>query len=199
MVRDSRKRIWIGIGGATAVCVVLVLVAALPGKARVEGTTSAERVASVCRIADARPAGAARAIAEAAVGDPDASVRRASVLCLGKFARSADRAAVDTASRDADDTVRAAAALTLARRGGEDDAERLKEMVCDDSSETVRAAAADGLALDGSPVAVVALLEVMESGPTPEIRLTAGTALTKKYGVVTTLDPNDSDLWGNAV
>ncbi len=61
------------------------------------------------------------------------------------------------------------------------------------------AAAADSLALHGGPAAIVALLEVMESGPTAEARLAAGEALAQKYGVVTTLDPSDSNLWDNAV
>ena len=44
-----------------------------------------------------------------------------------------------------------------------------------------------------------ALAGMLSSRDKDEVRLAAGEVLARKHGVVTALDPSDSDLWGNAV
>jgi len=169
------------------------------GPAKVTGETPAERIACICRLADDQPFGAADAIAAAAAHDPDAAVRRAAVLCLGKFHHMSDWQLVEACTHDSAPSVREAAAMTLARYADTGAVDRLAQMVSDDGSEAVRLGALAALDLQASPAALVALLEIMEGSPETSSQVRACELLEKKFGIPVKPDPGDSTRWNHLV
>ena len=147
--------------GGAAVAVALVTAGVLTfGRARVTGQTPTERVASVCRLADEQPLGAAGAIANTAK-EPDPNVRRAAMLALGRFVRAGHRPVVAEGTVDPSPRVRSAAAATLGLYRDDAGADRLGEMALSDSAPTVRAAAVDALEVHGSARAGEVLMGVV--------------------------------------
>ena len=110
--------------GAAAALGAVALAVALRDRAEVTGQTPRQRVDAICRLADDRPSGAAAAIA-AVADDQDASVRRAAMVALGKFAAGEYRGVIEAGTRDADPTVRSAAAASLGRLADDDAVARL--------------------------------------------------------------------------
>ncbi len=199
MASDAKRWRWLGAAALVVLVGLALLVVLLPWRAKVKGATPAERIACICRLADGHRWGAVDAIAAAAAEDPDASVRRAAVLCLGKFHRPTDRNVVEACTRDAAPRVREAAAMTLARYADPRAADRLAEMARDDDSEPVCLAAAVALDLQGGPAALVALVDLMEKSHQVPVREQAGKLLVKKFGVIVTPNPNDSREWLNLI
>lgn len=125
---DTFKRRWVVFALVAGVIVAAsAAVLGFSARARISGATPAERVACICRLADARAWGAGEAIAACAAQDADASVRRVAVLALGRY-RGEQRPAIEAATRDPDAAVRAAAAMTLGLCRDEAAARRLGEL-----------------------------------------------------------------------
>ena len=170
--------------------------------AKLSGRTPAERIASICRVADQRPWGAGKAVAAAAVGDSDASVRAAALVALGKFIdESAHREVVESAAGDGDPGVRSAAATTLGLYRDEAAVDRLSELLSSDRSEQVRMAAALGLIRTGRPRGILVLVEAMASNDNPNVQFRAMEVLTNSFNIRfrTPRDPRDRAAWAQRV
>ncbi|HET6428210.1 MAG TPA: HEAT repeat domain-containing protein [Phycisphaerae bacterium] len=133
----------------------------------IDGKTPAERIQQIAELADRSPRGAAEAIARAAAGDADPSVRQAALVALGRFVSPAHRAVVDAAIADGDPQVRSGAAVTLGLYGDDRAADALGRLATEDASEKVRLAAATGLGRLDRPRALGWLVRVMESPQVP--------------------------------
>jgi len=173
-------------GGLAAVGVVAL--ALWPGRAEVTGRTAEQRIASIGRLTEERPAGAADALAAAARNDPDPPVRRAALVALGRFVGPKARPAVEAGTDDPDPSVRAGAAGTLGLFADEAAAERLKRLARDDAQE-VRLAAILGLGRNPTDRAAVILLECIDTGGDLKVRQRALTTLLRRYGVHTPAPP----------
>ena len=162
-----------------ALAAVATVAGLLLDEAAVSGRTPAERVTSICRLADERPRGAARAIARAAADDPDGEVRRVAVLALGRFAEGEFRPVVEAASRDPAPAIRTAAAGALSDYRDDASAERLGEMARSDPDESVRSAAVAALHLHGSARAGEVLVETVQHAGQSPLGTKAFDALTE--------------------
>lgn len=190
--------IWLAVTVAAAGVVAFLL---RPEKAKVEGATAQERIASICSLADSQPRGAAEAIARAAANDPDPAVRRAALLALERFLTAKYRPLVEAALSDADAGVRAAAATALGRFGDQAAADRLHELAVKDASPAVRLAAVAGLGENRSAKATVHLVQVMENCRDPKVQMRAREALARKYRLLPgySVHPNNVVWWRNEV
>lgn len=178
---SRRLVILLAVAGVLA---AIAIAAQLTGHAEVTGDTSADRVASLGRLAGEEPRGAAAAIAAAATTDSDAEVRRAAVIALRKFA-AGRRETVESATRDQSPRVRAAAVSTLGGLADAPAARRLDEILKDaNEDDSVRVAAAAALAGNDTPEATVLLVQTMEHHPIPKVRDHAVAVLIRKFGLV---------------
>ena len=189
--------------GAVAVGVVVAaaLVAAAVSRGQVAGDTPAEQIASICRLADERPWGAADAIAAAAGGKANPSVRKAALIALGRFTRARDRGIVDSATTDAAAEVRAGAALTLGVYGDGAAADRLGKLLATDPDEQVRLAAVTGVGRVGGDKAIVLLAEAMENNDNAKVQSRAMVVLLRQLKLrhPNPPDPGDKARWGALV
>ncbi len=157
----GRKSLYILGAVVVAAAVIVCAVAFAASGPKVRGGTPQERIASIQAITDSQADGAADAIAEA-VNDPDSSVRRVALVCLGRFCRPQDRALVEKCLSDKDPAVRGGAAVALGRYSDTASADKLGELIAREENEDVRAAAVSGLAQNQTDKAVVVLLESAE-------------------------------------
>ena len=178
------------------VCVVVagVLVWTLAfGRAKVEGDTPQERMASICRLADEQPWGAGDAIAGAA-SDADAGVRQCVQVALSSFAGDAAyRSAVEAGLGDAEPMVRAAAATTLGLYADAAAVDRLGEMLSGDPSELARLGAVRGLDRTKRARATWLLAVAMKADKSPVVQCQAIETLMNQLGLQfdIVLDPRD--------
>ncbi len=181
-------------GAATA---ALIAAGYWMSRARVEGRTTPERIASICRIAADRPPGAGDALARAAVEEPDAEVRRAAAVALGQFVCPECRPAVERAASDASPRVREAGAETLGLYGDGRAADVLVKLARGDGDVGVRLAALRGLGRCDDPRSFVVLLDLAERGGTIEIQRQAAGALAGKLGARLDgrHDPRNPTVW----
>ncbi|MHC4718046.1 MAG: HEAT repeat domain-containing protein, partial [Planctomycetota bacterium] len=139
----TRKAVYAAVA-AGVIALAAVGVFALNGP-DVDGRTPQERIDQIARLADRKPLGAADAIARAAVEDPDATVRQAALVALGRFVDRDHRPAVDAATKDPDPRARSGAAVTLGRYGDDRAADALGRLASEDPDQQVRLAAVTGL------------------------------------------------------
>jgi len=203
MANSGEGKKWgllIGVASAVVATAVIALLMR-PGKATVEGATPAERIASICALADKQPRGAVEAIADAAKNDPDATVREAALYALERFITPGHRPLVEAALADGDERVRAAAATIFGRFGDRAAAQRLGELLFKDPSPKIRMAAAQGLAKNPEPIATVHLVNVMEKGKDNDVRVYAKYALSKQFEVPLerAVRPKHTTWWRNDV
>ncbi len=151
-------------------------------RARIEGDSPRERIASICRIAADRPPRAGAALARAAVEETDAEVRRAAAVALGQFLCPECRSAVERAASDASARVRQAGAETLSLYRDGRAADVLVKLAGSDGDVGVRLAALRGLGRCDDPRSFVVLLDVAERGDTMEMQRQAMRALAGKVG-----------------
>jgi len=183
----SSKRHWgVLAGGLAAVAAALLVL--WPGRAEVAGRTAEQRIASIGLLAERRPAGAADALAAAARDDPDASVRRAALVALGRFVGPKARPAVEAGTQDTDPSVRAAAAGTLGLFADADAADRLKALAADPAEE-VRLGAVTGLGRNRHDRAAAILRELIDAGDDLKVRQRALMTILRRYGVHTPTPP----------
>jgi HEAT repeat protein len=169
------------------ILVAVILLATLGGltaaRAKVIGSTPAERIASICRIADQDSLGAETAIAEAAAKEPDPSVRAAALAALARYMGPRHRALIESSLQDPQESVRAAAATGLGRFRDKAAMDRLANLVANEPSEMVRLAAVDGLGLSPSPENVVTLMTAVETNSQDAVKVKAFGALFRAGGV----------------
>jgi len=166
---DGTKHKWTIVFGIVAGAAV-VAAAALShwaAQGKVTGDTPAARIASIRRLADDRPPGAAVAVA-GAIDDPDAGVRRAALTVLAQFPEGYHRA-VGSRINDPVPAVRAAAAATLGMYDEPDVAAALRRMLTDPVEE-VRLGALTGLGRMDQPDATAALFAAAEGNDNVEVR-----------------------------
>jgi len=191
----SPKRLVIVLAiGAILVAAVTAMV--WPRRAQITGRTAEDRIDTIGRLADEQPRGAADAIKSAAT-DPDAGVRQAALVCLGRFKRPEDRGTIEAGTRDASEAVRAAAAGTLGFYADDDAADRLGEILTTDTAPAARLGATQGLARAGGAKAYVFLAEAMDQDPDPQVRLKAMQRLLRlmKLRRPNPPDPRDLPKW----
>jgi len=189
------KRLYVLLAvGAILLAAVTAMV--WPGRAKISGQTAEDRIAAIRRLADEQPRGAADAIKSAAT-DPDAGVRQAAMVCLGRFKRPEDRGTIEAGTRDASEAVRAAAAGTLGFYADEAAADRLGEVLTTDTAPAARIGATQGLARARGPKAYVFLAEAMDQDPDPQVRLKAMQRLLRlmKLRRQNPPDPRDLPRW----
>lgn len=181
--RKAGKGTYVLLGVLGAGAVVLLLGFGLRGQAKVEGTSTDDRVQSVCKLADRKPSGAGKALAQAAAKDPSPAVRQAAHIGLGRFAGPEYRDVTDKGTRDADPQVRAAAASTLGLYQDTASADRLGELAASDPDWAVRFHAAVGLGRNKTPKSIVWLLKAIEGDTDPRVQIRAMTELYKRLGM----------------
>jgi len=196
----SRKAApWLLIAPAVVLCIVLVSRALFHfAPRRIEGDTSAQRVAAVARLAAKDTPDTAEAIAEAAANDPDPAVRHAALQYLARFADEQHRPIVQAAAGDTNPSVRAGAAAVLGRYDDPAATARLMELAQDDDP-AVCAEALKRLGPRDSADAIVLLVQTMERGGTPEIQQAAGKALARRFGMHFKGTPADGELWSKLI
>ena len=198
MSESRRRGLWL-LGVLVIACVIAVAAVWRFRKAKVTGDTAEQRIASVIRIADDRPRGYAKALADTAGNDPDAGVRSKAVDCLhGNLAPDAS-SAVTEATRDDDPQVRKSACISLMACDDEATVKRLAEICHEDTDADVRDAAFVALAANESPHATVALMAMMEGGDTSEMRLAAAWGMIDKANMSLEPTPKDSHKWGDMI
>jgi len=206
----SWKSAFIGIGqkfgGRTrTLAVMAALIAAAvvaglwvwPRDPKVTGSTSAERIESITRLAAERAPGAGKAIAGAATGDPDPQVRCVALVSLRKYAGPEARPAVEQGMSDNVPKVRAAAARALGMYADSAAAKRLGDVLQTDRDEEVRLAAARGLARCNSDEADDLLVSAMKTNNSPAVQKRALKLLLEGTGVRLTPepDPANAEAW----
>jgi len=180
-------------------CVVAVAAVWRFRRAKVTGDTAEQRIASVIRIADDRPRGYAEALADTARNDPDAGVRSMALACLNGNRVPDVRSAVVEATRDDDPQVRKSACISLMACDDQATVERLTEICREDVDKDVRHAAFVALAANKSPHATVTLMNMIEKGETPGLRLEAAWAMVDKANVRLEPTPGDPLKWGDMI
>ena len=181
--------------GLLLVVIAVGIVAFFSGGADISGERPEQRIESIVRLANERPRGAADVLAETAVNDPDASVRRAAVASLGRFGREEDRAVIESATRDEDPGVRRTAVRLLAATYEDESAiDIAAEMAAADTDPQTRGAAADVLADSDEAYAIVHLVRAMEIA-TVETRPLMLAAVRKRFGIRMDVDCADDDQW----
>lgn len=180
MAISSRTYWCVGLGVLVVVGVGVGIIA-LGRSAEIEGDTPAERIKSICRLADEQPRGAGQAIAAAAGGDADASVRCAAMVALGRFIESEHRPTIEAGLTDKDGAVRAAAAATLGLYADEPSVDKLGELLASQTDMELRVAAARGLGVSGHSKAIVRLLQTAEAPGDSKVRSVAMDELVQKF------------------
>jgi hypothetical protein len=203
-IRGSARLRVLTVIGVVALIIGVVMGVRWIWPASVSGATPEDRVASIGRLADEKPRGAADAIADEA-GHPDPRVRRAVMTCLGNFLRPEDRRLIEAGLEDDDDTVRAAAAATFGLYGGREAAGQLARLLAETESPEVALGAVRGLGrvLEErhlEPEAVVALVDAMEA-PWPRVRMRAFRTVIGQAGLDMHNPPNPRNdaAWGGLV
>jgi len=177
------------------------VVALIPAKAEVVGETEAEAVKSVIRIADDLPRGAAEALTKAVLEDPRPTVRRAAVVGLNRLKRPEHRPVVEKALADEDPTVRAAAAKTLVFcHDDEDTVGRLVAVCLTEADPKVLKAATLALATSNDPLAVVALVQMLDKTDKKQLQQLAAETIKWKLKMrVAIPETIGSDAWQRVV
>jgi len=165
------------------------------GRPRIKGATSGDRIQSICRLADAKPFGAAGALAEAATREPDVRVRQAALVGLGRYVQPKARSTVEQCTRDTSAPVRAAAATTLGAYRDEAAAARLGEMVREDPAAEARMGAVIGLGRCAASESLVWLVEAAEKDEAPEVQHQAIKELYAKFGAQYFGEPSGVPDW----
>jgi len=179
------------LGVLVIACVVAVAAVWRFRRAKVTGDTAEQRIASVIKIADDKPRGYAEALLDTARNDPDAGVRSKAAACLYGNTTPAARSAVMQGARDDDPQVRKSACISLMACDDQAAVERLTEICREDVDKDVRHAGFVALAVNRSPHATVTLMNMMENGSTPGLRLEAAWALVDKANMA--IEPNSDD------
>ncbi len=195
----GRTKLLLAAAGAALLIVVLAAAYAM-APARVAGGTAAEKIKSICRLADRQPYGAADAVASAAA-DPDPAVRRAAMLALARFLDSKRRAVVVAGTGDGDAQVRATAAATLGLFADDDAVDRLGELARADGDERVRLGAVLGLRRARGDRGLARLVGVLSDNDNANVRLAALKAFEGRYKVTFggVGDPRDASAWAGVV
>jgi hypothetical protein len=204
MAGSSRRTFLIcGVATLAVLAVIFVAMWFWPGeKAVIAGGTPAERIASICRIADRRLAGGGEVIAAAAVGDADASVRQAAATVLSRYPTPGIRQALLTCLADADPAVRGAAARSMGAFDDDAAAARLEEMARKDADRQVRLMALEGLRLMRAAPATVALTRLMESHGDAQVQARAMQILMIREGIPASsrqFSPEEGAAWQSQV
>ncbi len=174
-----------------------ILIGGRFSRPKVSGDTPDDRIRSVCRLADEKPAGAKEAIVEAARSDPDPAVRQAAYGALGKFLAPEDRGLLEAGTASPQAAVRAGAVRTLAQYGDDAAAQRVVEVLSKDPDQGARRAAAQALGGINRPAATLALVQAMESDSIPAVQREAVAALYAKMNarVEKLPDPSNTAAW----
>ena len=189
--------IWFALASAVLVG-VLVLAAAVAGRPSIAGDTPAERIKSICRLADQGRRGAGDVIARAAENDPSPEVRRAALLALQRFPQPRFRQVVETAARGETVEIRSAAVITLGAYGDAPAVDRLGELAMTDPQAEVRVAAVEGLERCAIDRAIVHLVEVMEKSDNPRVQQHARSAVLRRLiWPPRNTRPQDRSMWLN--
>lgn len=157
---------------AGAVLVIGLLLWGLWPAAAVEGSTPPERVASVKRMTDERPHGAAQTLGNTAVSSQEhPTVRQAALVGLARFPANNARPLVEKSLGDVLPEIRAAAAAAM---GAYDDiaaCDALGAIILDspDPDPEVRIGAIQGLGLNPCSKALAWLVRVVERETNPAV------------------------------
>ena len=179
----SSRACCIAAAGIAVASLGVVLGIVFFGSAEVTGRTSQERIASLCRLVDERPRGAADAIAAVATEDSDPSVRRAAIVALGKFLDPAHRGIIEVGTADGDAGIRSAAAATLGLYPDENTVPVLEGLLRSDPDERVRLGAVLGLRRAGGDESIALLAEAMEANEFRAVRRQAMQTLVCRFGL----------------
>jgi len=182
-VFKEKKTVFVAVGAVVFAVAAVALLVACFGSAEVSGQTASDRVGDVCRLTDDRPGGAGEALARAAAGDSEPSVRQAAVVGLGRVGGPNARQAVEQALEDPSSRVRAAAAGTLGLFGDPAAADRLGALAASEATLVERKASVLGLARCGSDRSIVWLLETAEKTADMSVQHAAIRALFRKLGM----------------
>jgi hypothetical protein len=184
MSRNWRIRRIVGVAGAAGLAIAAILIAAAAfGPGRIPGTTTQERIASICRLADQRPRRAGDLLAEAAADDPDGSVRQAALVALARFPERGSRSAVEACVGDPSPVIRATAAATLGVYQDEAAADRLGAVAGADPDVQARLGAVTGLGRNKTPQSLMWLLETAEKDPNAQVQFMAIKELHRRLGM----------------
>lgn len=160
-----------GVAAGAVLLLALGVWAVIP-TAAVEGDGPAERVASVIRIADEQPIGAAGVLADVAANAREhPTVRQAALVALTQFPRKESRPIVEAALRDPLPDIRAAAANALGAYGDVAACEQLANVVLNspDPDAAARIGAIQGLSRCPDPVSLAWLVRVVERESDPAV------------------------------
>lgn len=145
--------------GAVLLAAAAVCVAVWAGRARIEGATATDRLASIREVADARPWGAEETLGHAATTEEAPECRQAAVVALSYRPTPEVRGFLEDATRDAAPGVRAAAAAALGLYADEAALARLSELALKDAESEVRMAAVTGLGRHRSVASLAWIVE----------------------------------------
>lgn len=182
-VFKGKKTVFVAVAAVVVAVAAVTLLVVCFSSAEVSGQTVSDRVGDVCRLTDDRPGGAVKALARAAEGDPEPSVRQAAVVGLGRFEGPDARQAVERALADPSSRVRAAAAGTLGLFGDRAAADRLGALAASNATLVERKASVLGLARCDSDRSIVWLLETAEKTADMTVQHAAIRALFRKLGM----------------
>lgn len=178
IIRTDRKVVWRALAVGAAVIVLIVLLALL-GRAKVTGATAAERIESVREIVAESPYGAASALTGAARGDPSAEVRAAALHGLARLGKVSEKT-FRAAATDGHATVRTAATDALATIAKPWAVDLLGAMAVGDADDGVRRAAVGALGRCPADEAVVALVGLLDGADAPDDARAAAEGLWKR-------------------
>lgn len=200
MASNLSARFWVCAGLVVCLGGTASFVAArwLRGGA-VEGSQRQDRIASICRIAHEGRPGAAGTLLRAAAADGDVAVRRAALACMGPYAGQIGAARIMEFTNDAEPQIRLVAVTVLAHCAEEAGAQRLREIAGQDEDQAVRLTALDALLAQGTPAAIVALVETMENSTDRAAKLRAAYLLVKRLKIAARPDPDKTDWWNHLV
>ncbi len=180
-----------------------VLLASLGGcSSKVTGSTPGERIASINKLADNKPWGAGKAIADAINGETDPSVREAALAAISNFPDSAYRPEVEKAAKDPSMIVRVAAVRTLTVYKDDQAIGMLAQIIQTDPNSEVRSMACVSMAQIDKPMVVYYLMDVAENGKENASRAVAAQMLLGMLGLhmdPSMVNPEDQAMWLNVI